>query len=423
MKQKLYLSIAAFFMLSFYSISQSSLDKHVQPYIGQAEIKKKISELLAVKPVARKRPDLTNLSLLKSRFEKFSDFMKPDKKKKISGVTILQSEEDTKVALRQTSSACSTPTQQVWSNFLSHDLLEAPFWAALPDPSGAVSATQVVVATRFIIKVYDKPAVTDLPVVTPGGYSRDMAHSSFSITLDQFFSPVLPEGSFTDAPHLRYDRLSKCWFVTAIEVNPFKFENNLILIAVSNGDKIRDSSSFTYYSFHSSILPHDTTGFLNPSLGIDKNSVLIGGRQYGNDSITFVGYVINKEKLIKGNLIVYPFALGGIKLATRSITGPLQPLGVHNDDPAAKKSFFIGVNATFDSLIVKNIEYDKRKIPILTSESIIRVPDWNRLTSISAPGGLTPIEIPINTPLLDAAIYKNKLYRQQQFMDGTYYRD
>jgi len=37
------------------------------------------------------------------------------------------------------------------------------------------------------------------------------------------------------------------------------------------------------------------------------------------------------------------------------------------------------------------------------------VPDWNRLTSISSPGGLTSIDIPVNTPLLGAAIYKNKL--------------
>ena len=412
MKQKLYLSIAAFLMLSFYAMSQSASFKEAKPYFGQKGITKKISELLLVKPVVRKQPDAANFSRLKSRLEKFDNFIKPEKKSAIANVNELQSEEDTKVASRPTSSVSSTSTQQVWSNFLGADYYENLVVGFAPNGQGDVGPSQVMVVSNLNIKVFDKPAVSDVPLVTATGYSRDIARSAFNITLDQFFSPVLPAGSYTDYPDIRYDRLSKRWFVSALEVNPVKFENNLILIAVSNGDKVTDSSSFTYYSFNSKLLSYNTLQnpyFLFPTLGVDKNAVLIGGRQYLSDRITMGGFVICKEKLIKGDLVVYPFELGKIVYANSFITGPLAPQAVYNDDPNAKKSFFIGLNGTFDSLIIKNIEYDKRKTPFLKSESAMQVPKWNFRIIMSTPGGLAGISTIPSYFLLDAAIHKNKL--------------
>ncbi len=344
MKQKFYVLIAAFLMLTFYSMSQYSSDKEAKPYFGQTGIKKKIWELKAVKPVARKNHESTYFNLLKFRLKEFSNFTKPDKESRIAGVVETQREEDIKTALRATSSVSSTPTQQVWSNFLSFDYLEDPFpYRIPPDISGAVSAAQVIVSTRFGIKVYDKPAVTDLPVVTPAGYSREMAHPSLFLAADQFFSPVLPEGSFIDFTHMRYDRLSKRWFVIAIEVSQ-KIENNLVLIAVSNGDKITDSSSFTYYSFNSALLPYDHSApqgplLLFPTLGIDKHAVLIGGTQYGYGFRSFVAYVIDKEKLIKGNLAVYPFELGRVNDAPHFITEHLHHKAYITMTPLLKKAF------------------------------------------------------------------------------------
>lgn len=49
MKQELYLLMAAFLLLSFYSNAQSTSGKQLQPYFEHAGIKKKISELLEVK--------------------------------------------------------------------------------------------------------------------------------------------------------------------------------------------------------------------------------------------------------------------------------------------------------------------------------------------------------------------------------------
>ncbi len=71
MKQKLYLLIAVFLIVSFYSNAQSSSGKQLQPYFEHAGIKKKISELLAVKPVARKQFDSTKIRLLNPGIEIF----------------------------------------------------------------------------------------------------------------------------------------------------------------------------------------------------------------------------------------------------------------------------------------------------------------------------------------------------------------
>ncbi len=79
MKQKLYLLIATFLILSFYSIAQSTSGKQLQPYFGHAGIKNKISELLAVKRVAREPFDSTKIRLLKSGIEKFSNFTESKK--------------------------------------------------------------------------------------------------------------------------------------------------------------------------------------------------------------------------------------------------------------------------------------------------------------------------------------------------------
>lgn len=85
MKQKLYLLMAAFLLLSFYSNAQSSSGKQLQPYFEHAGIKKKISELLAVKPVARKPFDSSTIRLLKSGIENFSNFTESKKEHTVAG--------------------------------------------------------------------------------------------------------------------------------------------------------------------------------------------------------------------------------------------------------------------------------------------------------------------------------------------------
>ncbi len=421
MKQKLYLLFAAFILLSFHSISQSPSGKEVQPYFGQNGIKKKISELQAVKVVPRKALDSASIRFLKSRLGKFSHTSKPEKSDNIVGIPGEESEAEGKNALKSISAANSSSTQQTWSNFLSTDFYDFPYlWP--PDPNGAVGATQVIVATNLGIKVHDKPTVTDQPIVTPTGYSGNKAPSTLFLTLDQFFSPVLPRNSFTSDPHIRYDRLTKRWFVVAIAVT-FDENNNLIgnnkaLLAISDGDKITNSSSFTYYSFNSSIIRYNKKApnapFLDyPTLGVDKHSVLIGGRGFfinnfnGIDSVKEVGYVIDKEKLIHGNLVVYSFQFGHI-IVREGANGMIVPQGVHNDDPAARKSFFAGISANNDGIIIANIEYNKKNKPRFASKSTVGVENFNHPRDVSSPGGLSRID-PVDERLLAAEIHKNKL--------------
>lgn len=414
MKQKLYFFIGAFLLLSTFSISQPSAGKQVQPYFGKDGIKKKISDLPAVKNLSPKSLDTNNIMPLKFRLKRFPNFIKPDKDGQIinGAVTGREGDGEERNALRAVSQAADDgTTQPIHSNFLSTDFFDNIIgWP--PDPSGDVGSTQIVVSTNLGIKVHNKPGVTDLPVTTPTGYSGEKARSTLFIPLDQFFSPVLRKKSFTSDPHVRYDRLTKRWFIVAIEVDT-TFSNNLVLLAVSDGDKITDSSSFTYYSFNSSLFPYDHSApyapFLDyPTLGVDQNSVVIGGNQFGYDSLTNVGYVIDKKQLIHGKLVVYPFELGALDFNAGTAHGMVTPQGVYNGDPEAKKSFFAGISYYQNGLFVAGIEYDKKNKPRLALENMIKVEPWNQARDNSSPGGLAPID-QLDTRLFAAAIYKNKL--------------
>lgn len=114
MKQKLYLLMAAFLLLSFYSNAQSSSGKQLQPYFGHAGIKKKISELLAVKPVARKQFDSTKIRLLNPGIENFPVFTESKKGPAVAGKIAPQNvaEENSRNTLSISSSAASTNTTQ-----------------------------------------------------------------------------------------------------------------------------------------------------------------------------------------------------------------------------------------------------------------------------------------------------------------------
>src|SRR5205085_11843321 len=70
-----------------------------------------------------------------------------------------------------------------------------------PDSVGDVGPTQILVAANGRIKVFDKAG-------NLGGLNE---------TTDTFFQSVR-NGSGTSDPHIRYDRLSGRWFVTAINV-------------------------------------------------------------------------------------------------------------------------------------------------------------------------------------------------------------
>ncbi len=413
MKKKIFPLMAFCLFLFGNSISQTPQLKSTKPFYGTPGVQKTISELKQNSLSAsslHKKLDSTSIKPYKSYY----------KRKTISTAggdhDILHPERDDSRLRDQSAKTDAAAindgsTPQIWSNFLAIDFYTNPLgWP--PDPNGAVGPSQVVSITNGGINVFEKPSVSDRPLVTPNGYSRVMPKDQLFITLEQFFSSVLPDSSRISDPHIRYDRLSKRWFIVAIEVNPLQ-ENNLIFLAVSDGERITTASAFTFYAFNSSLFPYDPNApyapFLDfPTLGIDKNSIVIGGNQFGFDSLTNVGYVINKKKLLHGKLVVYPFELGVANNINGDVSGMYTPTGVHNDDPSAKKSLFAGISYFQDNLVIASLEYDSKGEPRLASEINIPVEPFNMPRDNSHPGSLAPLE-QNDTRLLGAAIHTNKI--------------
>ena len=185
----------------------------------------------------------------------------------------------------------------ITTNFRGTRVAESGF--VPPDSNGAVGPTQVLVTSNGRFKVFDK-------VGTLG---------TFNVSDQTFWSPVItPVGGsvtsvFVSDPHVRYDRLSGRWFITEIDVPEPCECSNRILIAVSSGSTITDSSSFTLYQFqHDTVGPTpnpDTGGFADyDTLGVDQNALYIGVNEFGAvapfDFLNTTGYVVSKASLILG---------------------------------------------------------------------------------------------------------------------------
>src|SRR5262249_10144588 len=128
-------------------------------------------------------------------------------------------------------------------------------------------------------------------------------------TTDNFFNSVKTSGSGTTDPHVRYDRLSRRWFVVMIDDI---IRNNRVLIAVSSGPVITSSSSFTFFSFqHNTVAPTgDNNLFADyPTLGVDQHALYIGFNLFNtsDDYEGTTGFVVNKTNLLAGNLRVTAF--------------------------------------------------------------------------------------------------------------------
>jgi len=154
-------------------------------------------------------------------------------------------------------------------------------------------------------------------------------------------------------PHVRFDRLTGRWFVVAIDID--HKTNNYCCIAVSDGPTITSSSSFTIYYFNVSGTGGSSNDFFDyPTLGVDKNSLYIGGNMFANQ-VSFSGsnmWVVNKASLTGGTLTVtaFPHGITGTDMYT--------PQGVHNDDPVATSGYFIGASQTqYSKLVIRRVSY------------------------------------------------------------------
>ena len=272
------------------------------------------------------------------------------------------------------------------TSFLGAQLSESGFIP--PDSMGAVGPSQVVVDVNGRIKVFDKQG-------NLGGLNVS----------DNVFWNSVRNGSEPTDPGVEYDRLTGHWIISAInEENT----NNRVMIAVSSGPTITDSSSFTFYFFNQNVPPPAGDGGLfadYPQLGVDANAIYIGVNQFsGNSFAHSTGFVIRKSSVIGGGPIVVT--------AFRDLTGgasgpgPASPQGVTNMVPGNTEGYFVGAdNQVLSKLDVRRVSTPGGN-PTISSNLQITVPSTAQPLSVPASGSHHNLD-PLDDRLFEAMINKD----------------
>src|SRR5206468_5484134 len=130
--------------------------------------------------------------------------------------------------------------------------------------------------------------------------------------------------NFTSDPQVRYDRISKRWFLSIIDIpssdsNHIGDHPNRVLIAVSDAASngvITNSTTWTFFFFQQNTVGGGDTGeFLDyDSLGVDANALYIGGNMFTANCIPapannfcFTGttaFVVQKTSILGAGPIV-----------------------------------------------------------------------------------------------------------------------
>ncbi len=267
-----------------------------------------------------------------------------------------------------------------------------------PDSMGAVGPTQIFVCLNGRFRLFDRLGNTV---------------STLDVDSDVFFASVR-NNALTSDPHVCFDRISNRWFMSMIT----EAAVNRVLLAVSSGPTITDTSSFTFFQFqhdfntatgdpdHGSFADYDT-------LGVDAQALYVGVSVF--TSLTGVksgatGFVINKQALIAGTLNVTPFR----RMSSAGNPGIYTPNGVGNDDPNATEGYFIGPdNVAKDKLVVMRVS-SPGGTPILSGPLNITVPDTGSgsLGGVPALGSTRPIDDNDNR-LFQSAMRNGSLYTAQ----------
>ena len=270
---------------------------------------------------------------------------------------------------RNTGLNTETATQRVHSNFLA-------IWGAYknnipgresaytpPDNCGDVGTSQVIATANTRLKVFTKPIVTGPGINTPTGTSTQTPPATFNVDLNTFFSNETLKITNISDPHIRFDRLTKRWFIVAIDVD--HDVDNYCCIAVSNNDVITSSSVFNFYYFNVSQTGGKANEFFDyPTLGVDRYALNIGGNMFAN-ALTYAGsnmWVVNKDSLIAGVLKVTGFDHSTTK------TDMYTPQGVQNDDATAPFGYFIGSSQSlYSKLVIRRIDHTSI-VPVLSAD-------------------------------------------------------
>ena len=280
------------------------------------------------------------------------------------------------------------------TNFLGAQLSEAGF--VPPDSMGDVGPSQILVCVNGRIKLFDKSGAP-APSINP-----------LSTTTDNFFSSVRNNKGTSD-PRVRYDRLSQRWFVVMINVAK---TNNRIMIAVSSGPTITDTTSFTFFQFQQAAVSPAGNSMLfadYPSLGIDANALYIGCNMFGSFFDSTDAFVVRKSSILGAGPIV---ATAFRSLGTASSSGPFAPQGVDNDDPASTDGYFIGPDtiSSNSSLILRRIT-DPGGTPTISANITVGnvAAMANPMGGVPAMGSTNPLDD------LDKRIYNARI---KTYVDG-----
>ena len=213
-----------------------------------------------------------------------------------------------------------------------------------PDTMGAVGPSQFIAALNGRIRSFTKNGVAD---------------GAINVDTDVFFTSVMTppvSNNFTSDPRIRYDRLSRRWFIIILDV-PGKSGSlpNRIMLAVSDGSVITAGTVWTFFQFQQDLVSPagDTGEFADyPTLGVDANALYIGVNVFGTRGLgsfdNTTGFVVRKSSILGVGPIVVTAFRGLVGKGHGG--GPYTPQGVDNFDPAATEGYFIGVDSSYYGL-------------------------------------------------------------------------
>lgn len=235
-----------------------------------------------------------------------------------------------------------------------------------PDSQGAAGPTQYLVFVNGRIRVYSKTGV-------PG---------SLDVAADTFWASVITPGSGTSDPRVRFDRLTNKWYLCMIDVA----EPNRILIAVSSGPTITNTSSFTFFQFQS-----NTENMLAdyPTLGVDKDALYIGTNDFlGNTFNQNTVYVVKKSTVVSGGTLTGT----RFNIGENGVNTLFTPQGVDNDDPASTTGYFIGVSSTtFGQLRLLRV-LTPGGTPTLAAQIALTTPSTSFPLNVGVLGSTQPLD-------------------------------
>jgi Secretion system C-terminal sorting domain len=335
------LSLLSGILLSTVSFAQKELSSKT------IEIKK--SNTVTMKAIMQADKQKQNPQMLRSAKERRNKIEEFEKRtgRRLNPVLQKKKESSGQQAARagaadnslNTSASGSQPANPVL-NFVGAELLEpGNFGFTPPDVVGDVGPQDIVSLTNERVRIINKNNIKQV--------------NSFGI--DNFFTAGFGEETITSDPHVRYDRLSGRWFFCAISLG--EDSSNNILLAVSKGSNITDTTSFIFYKFPYDIIPgldaNLSKGFFDyPTLGVDAHSILIGGNIFQRFYEGSISYVIDKKSLLNGVIRLAAFSGGAAGIL-------FTPQGVQNDDGAERFSYFACVdNSEYSLLHILRVRYN-----------------------------------------------------------------